>query len=42
LVIEKMEVIEKNPKSLFNWKDSYEVEEDTGDVIDTETGEIVN
>ena len=42
LVIEKMEVLEKNPNNLFNWKDSYEVDEDTGDVVDTETGEIIN
>jgi hypothetical protein len=37
-----MEVLEKNPNNLFNWRDSYEVDEDTGDVVDTETGEIIN
>lgn len=42
LVIEKMEVLEKNPHDLFTWKDNYEVDEETGGVIDTETGEIIN
>jgi hypothetical protein len=41
LVIEKMEILEKNAKNLLNWKDSYEVDEDTGEVIDTETGEVI-
>jgi hypothetical protein len=36
-----MEVLEKSPKNLLNWKESYEVDEDTGEVVDTETGEII-
>jgi hypothetical protein len=36
-----MEILEKNAKNLLNWKDSYEVDEDTGEVIDTETGEVI-
>jgi hypothetical protein len=41
LVIEKMEVLEKSPKNLLNWKENYEVDEDTGEVVDTETGEVI-
>jgi hypothetical protein len=36
-----MEVLEKSPKNLLNWKENYEVDEDTGEVVDTETGEVI-